>query len=77
MHVSIPLRRLHRIAMALALVLAFGAAAANADESIAGTYDAHGTNPGGKQYSGVVEIVADGGSVRRPFRESASPRPRA
>jgi len=68
MRIFIPLRRLRCIAMTLALAIAFGAAAANADESIAGTYDAHGANPGGKRYSGVVEIVADGRTYRVLWR---------
>lgn len=59
---------LRRIAMTLALAITFGAAEANADEPIAGTYDARGENPGGKKYLGVVEIVATGQTYRVLWR---------
>ena len=68
MCISVFLRRMYRLAAILALALAFGGDAARAGESIAGIYDAHGANPGGKRYSGVVEIVEAGQTYRVLWR---------
>src|SRR5262249_11519656 len=68
MHVSAVLCWLYRAAAVSVLAIAMGAGHAGADESIAGTYDARGVNPGGKSYSGIVEIIEIGQTYRVLWR---------
>ena len=60
MRIFVVLRGLYRIAAASALAITIAANHIGADESIAGTYDARGVDSGGKQHSGVVEIIEIG-----------------
>ena len=68
MRAPLPLHPLHLIAITLVLTISLCAGDANADGPIAGTYDARGVNPGGKQYSGVVEIIEIGQTYRVLWR---------